>query len=132
MLAPPFCESRRKRSEAANDRSRTDDRATSEGAEDVSDAAERRRRERAKSAERASRELEGYFGEFEYPVSSEDLAIEYGGEEIEMANETESLGSALDRLAGEEFDSPEEAREAVYGEITGQTVARPKRTPGEI
>lgn len=49
-----------------------------------------------------------------------------------MANETESLGSALDRLAGEEFDSPEEAREAVYGEITGQTVARRKRTPGEI
>jgi len=104
----------------ANDRSRTDDRATSEADEDVSDAAERRRRERAKSTERASRELEGYFGEFEYPVSSEDLAIEYGGEEIEMANETESLGSVLDRLAGEEVDSPEEAREAVYGEITGQ------------
>ena len=104
----------------ANDRSRTDERATSEADEGVSDAAERRRRERAKSAERASRELEGYFGEFEYPVSSEDLAIEYGGEEIEMANETESLGSALDRLAGEEFDSPEEAREAVYGEITGR------------
>ena len=53
-------------------------------------------------------------------MSSEDLAIEYGGEEIEMANETESLGSVFDRLAGEEFDSPEEAREAVYGEITDQ------------
>jgi hypothetical protein len=104
-----------------NDRANTDDRATSAGSEDAADAATRRRRERAESAERASRELEGYFGEMEYPVSSEDLAIEYSGQEIEIANETESLGSVFDRLAGEEYDSPEEAREAVHGEITGGT-----------
>ena len=104
----------------ANDRSRPDDRATSGGSEDATDAAGRRRRERAKSAERASRELEGYFGEFEYPVSSENLAIEYSGQEIDVANETESLGSVFDRLAGEEYDSPEEVREAVRGEITGE------------
>lgn len=113
----------------ANDRPRTDDRATSEGREDVADAARRRQRERAEAAERASRELEGYFGEFEYPVSSEDLAIEYGGEEIELANETESLGSVFDRLAGEEFDSPEEAREAIYGEITGQAGGMEEANP---
>lgn len=104
----------------ANDGTNTDDRTTSDGSEDVSDAAGRRRRERAQSAERASRELEGYFGEIEYPVSSEDLAIEYSDRAIDGANETESLGSVFDRLAGEEYDSPEEVREAVYGEITGQ------------
>jgi hypothetical protein len=93
----------------AHDRSSSDDRATSEAAEDVTDAAGRRRRERAESAERASRELEGDFE-----------AIEYADREIEMANETESLGSVFDRLAGEQYDSPEEVREAVYGELTGQ------------
>jgi hypothetical protein len=104
----------------ANDRGQSDDRATSAGNEDVTESAERRRRERAESAERASRELEGDFNEFEYPVSSEDLAIEYADREIEMANETESLGSVFDRLAGEQYDSPEQVREAVYGELTGQ------------
>jgi hypothetical protein len=104
----------------AHDRSSSDDRATSEAAEDVTDAAGRRRRERAESAEQASRELEGDFEAIEYPVASEDLAIEYADREIEMANETESLGSVFDRLAGEQYDSPEEVREAVYGELTGQ------------
>ncbi len=37
-----------------------------------------------------------------------------------MPNETESLGSVFDRLAGEQYDTPEDVREAVYGEITGQ------------
>lgn len=120
----------------SKDGANTDERAPNDANESVSEAAGRRRRERAKSAERASRELEGYFDEFEYPVSSEDLAIEYSDREIEMANETESLGSVFDRLAGEQFDSPEQVREAVYGEITGRAggmgEANPERDLGTL
>lgn len=86
----------------------------------VQDAAEDRRRERAELAEHASRELERRFNEFNYPVSSEELAVEYGDETIDLANETESLGSVFDRLVDEQYESPTEVREAVYGEITGK------------
>lgn len=86
----------------------------------VQDAAEDRRRERAELAEHASRELEGRFNEFNYPVSSEELAVEYGDETIDLANETESLGSVFDRLVDEQYETPTEVREAVYGEITGK------------
>lgn len=88
--------------------------------ERVQDAAEERRRERAELAEHASRELQGRFNEFNYPVSSEELAVEYGDETIDLANETESLGSVFDRLVDEEYGSPTEVREAVYSEITGE------------
>jgi hypothetical protein len=54
-----------------------------------------------------------------YPVSSEELSAAYGDQSLDLPNETESLGSAFDRL-DEEYDSPEEAREAVYGELTGE------------
>ncbi len=88
--------------------------------ERVQDAAEDRRRERAELAEHASRELQGRFNEFNYPVSSEELAVEYGDETIDLANETESLGSVFDRLVDEQYESPTEVREAVYSEITGE------------
>lgn len=87
--------------------------------ERVQESAEERRRERAELAEHASRELEGRFTEFKYPVSSEELAVEYGEEMVELANETESLGSVFDRLADEQYETPAEVREAVYTEITG-------------
>ncbi|EMA35671.1 hypothetical protein C446_12132 [Halobiforma nitratireducens JCM 10879] len=60
----------------------------------------------------------------------------YGNELIDLPNETESLGSVFDRLVGEEFDSPEEVREAAYGEITGQAgdhhEANPERDLREL
>ncbi|WP_129114613.1 DUF5789 family protein [Halegenticoccus tardaugens] len=90
---------------------------------DVQDDAARRQRERAERVEDVLAEtesLESLLDEAKYPVTSEELATEYGDQEIDLANETESLGSVFDRLAGEEFESSEEAREAIYGEITGE------------
>lgn len=84
------------------------------------DRAEQRKSRRADETESILEEVERDLGSLEYPVSSEELATEYGSEPIDMPNETESLGSVFDRLAGEEFDSPEEVREAVYGEVTGE------------
>ncbi|ELY67546.1 DUF5789 family protein [Natrinema versiforme] len=86
----------------------------------VQDRAEQRKAERADHTESILEDVERHLGEMEYPITSEEIAAEYGNEPIDMPNETESLGSVFDRLAGEQYDSPEEVREAVYGEITGE------------
>ncbi|SEW11933.1 DUF5789 family protein [Natrinema salifodinae] len=86
----------------------------------VQDRAEQRKSERAEHSESILDDVESHLGELEYPITSEEIASEYGSEPIDMPNETETLGSVFDRLANEEYDSPEEVREAVYGEITGE------------
>ncbi len=83
-----------------------------------------RKAERAETTESIFEEIEQDLGELKYPVTSEELATEYGTDLIDLPNETESLGSVFDRLAGEEFDSPEAVREAVYGELTGTAADR--------
>ncbi|SFB87483.1 hypothetical protein SAMN05444422_102513 [Halobiforma haloterrestris] len=100
------------------------------------DRAEQRKSARAEQTESILEEVESHLGELEYPITSEEIAAEYGNEPIDMPNETESLGSVFDRLAGEQYDSPEEVREAVYGEITGEAgdhhEANPERDLGEL
>ena len=84
------------------------------------DRARQRQSERADHVESILEETGTLLRDHKYPTTSEELAAEYGDHPIELANETESLGSVLRRLGDrEEFDSPEEVREAVYGEITG-------------
>ena len=85
----------------------------------VQDNATRRKSNRAQRTEAVLEAVQRHLGDHEYPVRGEELAAEYSTETIDLPNETESLGSVFDRLAGEEFDSPEEAREAIYGELTG-------------
>lgn len=86
----------------------------------VQTSAERRKAERADHTESILKDVERGLEEMEYPISSEELATEYGDQPIDMPNETESLGSVFDRLVDEEYESPEAVREAVYGEITGE------------
>jgi hypothetical protein len=89
-------------------------------AEDEQRHARERQRERTESVETMLGEAGELLGEHKYPATSEELAIEYGDQPLDLANETESLGSVFDRLVDERFESAEEAREAVYGEITGE------------
>ncbi|WP_135822858.1 DUF5789 family protein [Halostella litorea] len=90
-------------------------------AEDVSERAGKRRRERAKSVERMSAdEGAAFLDEHKYPATSEELAAEYGDREVDLANETETVGDALDRLVDERFGSADEAREAIFNELTGE------------
>jgi hypothetical protein len=90
--------------------------------DDVQDRAEQRKSERAESAERILDEVEHDLGEQEYPVRNEELAQQYADQPLDMPNETESLGSVFDRMSQrEEYDNPEEVREALYGELTGRT-----------
>lgn len=86
----------------------------------VQDRAIERQDDRGDSVERMLSQADELLGEVKYPVTSEELAAEYGDQELDLPNETESLGSVFDRLVDERFESAEEAREAVYGEITGE------------
>lgn len=54
-----------------------------------------------------------------YPTNASSLKAAYSDARSEVANETESLGDVFDRLVPEEYDTPEDAREAILGELTG-------------
>ena len=82
--------------------------------------ARERQRERTERVEDMLGDAGRMLGEHKYPATSEELASEYGDQSIDLANETESLGSVFDRLVDERFESAEEAREAVYNELTGE------------
>jgi hypothetical protein len=85
----------------------------------VQDSAERRQHERSEHVENVLDGVDGLLDEDKYPTTSEELAVEYANEPIDLPNETESLGSVFDRLVDERFETPEEAREHLYGELTG-------------
>ncbi|ARS88856.1 DUF5789 family protein [Natrarchaeobaculum aegyptiacum] len=97
----------------------------------VQDRAEERKSERAAGTESILEAVGTRIDDLdlEYPVTSEEIAAEYGNDPIDVSNETESLGSVFDRLAGETYDDPEEVREAVYGELTGQAGSASEANP---
>ncbi|MCG1004504.1 MULTISPECIES: hypothetical protein [Halobacterium] len=55
-----------------------------------------------------------------YPTNASDLRAAYATERDEVVNETEALADVFDRLVPEEYDTPEDAREAILGELTGR------------
>lgn len=82
--------------------------------------ARERQRERTERVEDMLGEAGKMLGEHKYPATSEELATEYGDQPLDLQNETETLGSVFDRLVDERFESADEAREAIYNEISGQ------------
>jgi hypothetical protein len=88
--------------------------------ERVQEDAVERRHERTEVVEDALGHVGGMLDEEKYPVTAEELSVEYGDEVVDLPNETESLGSVFDRLVDERFESPDEVREAVYHELTGE------------
>jgi hypothetical protein len=94
--------------------------------DDVMDAARERQHQRAEHTEDVLRDVDALVDAVErerkFPVSSEEVGRTYGDQESDLPNESESLGSALDRIAGrdEEYASVDEAREALLNEITGE------------
>ncbi len=104
------------------DADRADDEAESDRAGDpdrVQEAARERQRERTAHVESAMGDVGAMLGEHKYPTTSEELAVEYADQELDLPNETETLGSVFDRLVDERFESADEAREAVYDALTG-------------
>ena len=55
-----------------------------------------------------------------YPTNASSLKAEYATARDEAVNETEALADVFDRLVPEEYDTPEDAREAILGELTGR------------
>lgn len=92
---------------------------------DPQESARERQRDRAESAESAAAdEVADMLSEHKFPTTSEEIAADYGDEMIEMPNETESVGSVFDRLEGERYEDADEAREALYNELTGEAAGR--------
>ena len=90
-----------------------------------------RKSERAETVENVLDETETLMRDQgqKYPTTTEELASEYADQPLDMPNETESLGSVFDRMTQrEEFESPQEVREALYGELTGEAE---RDSPGE-
>jgi hypothetical protein len=88
--------------------------------EEVQQNARRRRHERTERIEETAALAEHMFGEHKYPVASEELAVEYADESVDLPNETEAtMGDVFDRLVDERFESAEGLREAVTNQITG-------------
>ncbi|SEW25191.1 DUF5789 family protein [Halobacterium jilantaiense] len=85
----------------------------------VQDNARERQHERSEHVEDILNGVDGLLDEDKYPTTSEELAVEYADEAIDLPNETESLGSVFDRLVDERFETPAEAREVLYSELTG-------------
>lgn len=86
----------------------------------VQDSSINRQRGRTEGVESALEGTDQLLSEHKYPTTSEELSAEYGDEEIDLPNETETLGSVLDRLVDERFETKEEAREAIFKEVTGE------------
>lgn len=84
--------------------------------DEVDDAAEARQHERASSVEDILSEVREDLGRQSYPTSSEDLASTYADTPMDLPNETESIGSAFDRL-DDRFEDPDEAYEALVREF---------------
>ena len=104
----------------------TDDYSPSK--DDVEDRATERQHDRAERVERIVEAFETKLEDRSYPVSSAELGAEYADQPIDLPNETETVGDVFDRL-GDEFDSAAEAREALYGELTGETAGREEYNP---
>lgn len=79
---------------------------------DVQDAANRRRHERTETVENVLSTVREDLGEQSYPVSSEELGAYYADDPLDLPNETESVGSAFDRLETS-FEDSEAAFEAL-------------------
>ncbi|GAB3032674.1 DUF5789 family protein [Natronobiforma cellulositropha] len=60
----------------------------------------------------------------EYPVTTAELIEAYGDRSLALQNGTETVGDVLGRLAGETFESPEEARFALYSAVSDKAVGR--------
>lgn len=99
-----------------------------EDPEDVTRGADQRKHERAEIVEGLVREVESKLDDPKYPVRSEELAEEYADQPIDLPNETETLGDVFDRV-GQKFDSRQDVREALYGEITGEAAGPEEYNP---
>lgn len=94
------------------------DDANDEAADRTIDDTRRRSHRRAAGVETIVDRLDRLTSGLSYPVSTEAIAAEYADQVSDLPNETEDLGSALDRLEqGREFGSNEAVWDALVDEF---------------
>jgi hypothetical protein len=77
-------------------------------------------RDLAEHVEGTLRAMETAIRGSRYPTNASSLKAAYSTARDEVPNETESLADVFDRLVPEEYDTAEDAREAILGELTGR------------
>lgn len=61
----------------------------------------------------------------EYPATSEELIEQYGEQEIEIHDDTETLGEVLGRLGADTtFTTADDVREALFSAVDASAVGR--------
>jgi hypothetical protein len=77
-------------------------------------------RTQAEHVEETLEAMEAAVQRSSYPTNASSLKAKYATARDEAVNETEALADVFDRLVPEEYDTPEDAREAILGELTGR------------
>ncbi|WP_121744458.1 DUF5789 family protein [Natronorubrum halophilum] len=69
-------------------------------------------------------ELAGQLEEHSYPSTNEELVEAYGEHVLEFPNGTESVGDILGSFANETYESPSEARQALFNMVDSRAIGR--------
>ena len=64
------------------------------------------------------------FGDYTYPLTTEELVAAHGGYELELADGTETLGEVLELIGSETFETPDDLRYTVYGAVSSKAIGR--------
>lgn len=91
--------------------------------DDVTDSARERQHERTEGVEETMQAVDAALEGLSYPTNPSEMKAHYGDGHDELPNETETLGDVFDRLEDKAYDTHEDAREAVLGELTGRAGA---------
>jgi hypothetical protein len=60
----------------------------------------------------------------DFPTTTDEIIAEHGDHELELQRGTERVGEVLDRLATEEFDTPEQVRLSVRSAVGHKAIGR--------
>lgn len=62
--------------------------------------------------------------DYEYPATTEELIDAHGDRTLELPNGSEQVEEVLARLESETFETPEDARFAIYAAVSEKAVGR--------
>ena len=64
------------------------------------------------------------FGDYTYPLTTEELLEAHGGYELELADGTETLAEVLEIVGSETFETTDDLRYAIYGAVSSKAIGR--------
>ena len=62
--------------------------------------------------------------ELEYPLTTDELVTELGESELDLPRGRETIAAALSRIDEETYETPEDARFAVYTGVSDKAIGR--------